>query len=59
MKNFVEYSEFLLKFWMNICQHSSIFHGMNKTYWNLADIWQFFHVILTIFTLNILDFYRF
>ncbi len=57
-KNFVKYRELLLKFWTKFAQLSSIFYGMNESYQNLANIRQFFQVLLTVFTWNLSGFYR-
>ncbi len=56
-KNFIEYCELSLKFGMKFAPFSSIFHSMNKSEQNSADILHFFRVILTIVTIHLSDFY--
>ncbi len=51
-KNFIQYCELLLKFWKKFAQLSSIFHGINESLQNSADIWHLFNLILAIFTLK-------
>jgi len=58
-RTFVEYRELSLKLWKKVVQLSVsvIFKCTNKSKQNSANIWLFFQVILTIFFLNLLDFY--
>ncbi len=57
-KNFVKYCQLSLKFWTKFAQLSFIVYGMKENYQNLANICQFFKVILSIFTLNLSGFFQ-